>query len=549
MKYLNLVLAAGALLATAVPAAAQTRDVLEPARATTGKLSAAEVVGGFSGTANNFGRRADADGDLIVVADDLTAGVVSISNVAFESANLLATTTIPNFTGVLDVAIEGDHALVLVERSNGAEGVLLMHFRRLLVIGSPTWIAAGQADVAADSFIEGFSNYRGFVELRDGVGVVAHSFGTGNDEVLFASMYDLTASAVNWITDTPVSPGHATSLAVGAAQGFLGGDEFAIALGIDNPNVGEIVVTLAASELSQLILLALIYQPAAPGTRFGDSVAVDGHLTVIGEPGADVGGTDTGRVLVFDHTVSTVTPIATLTSPTPTDGDELGRSVAINDAADLIALGERHSDAIVPTSSNSTGYVRFAVPTPSGTQAWGLTHDTAGFGAPLGGANENLGVDISFGADDLLIAGAPGTSTLNGYISWFALPSAPWVEVEQSPALAGTPGLPEMHMEGAVFADGPIVVGVRNAQPSSTTFVIIGLSAVFAPAKGGILYPSFDVLRMFPTNASGQFVVPSTWTSDFASFGPLDMHFQFWTLDPGAVSGFSATDGGVFHQY
>ena len=86
---------------------------------------------------------------------------------------------------------------------------------------------------------------------------------------------------------------------------------------------------------SGALLWTLTSPTASNGDQFGDSVAITGNLVVVGAPGDDTSGTDTGRAFVFDLSSGTpTTPSAILVNPDPAPGqsppDGFGNAVAIS---------------------------------------------------------------------------------------------------------------------------------------------------------------------------------------------------------------------------
>ena len=88
---------------------------------------------------------------------------------------------------------------------------------------------------------------------------------------------------------------------------------------------------------------------------------------------------------------------------------------------------------------------------------------------------------------------------------------------------------------------GPIALILSNAPPTTTPFLVVGLSAVNLPLKGGILVPAVDLLlSLSPTSGTGGLVFNSP-------LGPLpsgfSLVFQYWLPDAGGPAGFVASQG------
>ncbi|MCS6850698.1 MAG: Ig-like domain-containing protein, partial [Gemmataceae bacterium] len=78
--------------------------------------------------------------------------------------------------------------------------------------------------------------------------------------------------------------------------------------------------------------IAILNNPSpADGDQFGYSVAVAGNYVVVSAPFDDTGAFDAGSAYVYNLASPTPTvPIAILNNPSPADGDQFGRSVAVS---------------------------------------------------------------------------------------------------------------------------------------------------------------------------------------------------------------------------
>ena len=72
--------------------------------------------------------------------------------------------------------------------------------------------------------------------------------------------------------------------------------------------------------------------------------------------------------------------------------------------------------------------------------------------------------------------------------------------------------------------------------------LVLGLSELQLPFKGGVLVPAPDVLVSgLVTDASGNWAASFTWPSGVPT--GLALTFQAWLPDPAAVAGLAASDG------
>ncbi|GJM22797.1 MAG: hypothetical protein DHS20C15_27120 [Planctomycetota bacterium] len=108
--------------------------------------------------------------------------------------------------------------------------------------------------------------------------------------------------------------------------------------------------------------------------------------------------------------------------------------------------------------------------------------------------------------------------------------------------LAGITGEPLLVGCGSLDAGLGAALSLTNARPFSTAFVVGGLSQLNAPLKGGTLVPNFSpgVVKGFPTNASGAFLIDTLWPAGVPS--GADVYFQYWVLDAAGPVGFSASN-------
>jgi hypothetical protein len=105
-------------------------------------------------------------------------------------------------------------------------------------------------------------------------------------------------------------------------------------------------------------------QPPEPeaNAMFGWSVDTSGDLILVGEPGADGGSKEEGRVYVFDPNGNL---LATLNAPEPTQGAEFGHIVVVR--GEIIVVGD--------FGETKTGMVHIFQPGAAAFTASGLTID------------------------------------------------------------------------------------------------------------------------------------------------------------------------------
>jgi len=155
--------------------------------------------------------------------------------------------------------------------------------------------------------------------------------------------------------------------------------------------------------------------------------------------------------------------------------------------------------------------------------------------------------DAAFG-ETLPVAAPAGsvvtsTATLmsNGSTSEFSagLPLGPW-EVF-GPGKAGSFGVPQLVGTGPLTTGSNGSIDLTNAQPSAQVVLVVGLSAILAPFKGGTFVPNPDLLVVLATDASGAMSLPFTWPGGVPA--GTSFYLQAWIEDPGASFGLSASNG------
>jgi hypothetical protein len=115
----------------------------------------------------------------------------------------------------------------------------------------------------------------------------------------------------------------------------------------------------------------------------------------------------------------------------------------------------------------------------------------------------------------------------------------PWTDLGSS--LGGTHGAPTLTGEGTLLAGDPLTVTLASALEDSTAWLIMGLSTLNAPVKGGVLVPSLGSPPLpLPTDPTGSLVIQSTWPAGLPN--GFTFYSQFWVEDPAGPKGYSASN-------
>ena len=118
--------------------------------------------------------------------------------------------------------------------------------------------------------------------------------------------------------------------------------------------------------------------------------------------------------------------------------------------------------------------------------------------------------------------------------------SWPWADLGMG--LAGTHGVPVLAGSGDLTSSSAVALGLSGARENAAVGLIVGLSPLSAPFKGGVLVPFPDaVLTGFSTNASGALSIATTWPPGVPP--GFVTYFQEWISDGAAPKGFAASNG------
>jgi hypothetical protein len=108
-------------------------------------------------------------------------------------------------------------------------------------------------------------------------------------------------------------------------------------------------------------------------------------------------------------------------------------------------------------------------------------------------------------------------------------------------AKAGSAGTPHLFGTGLLTTGAYCQLYLSAAKANASATLVIGLSAIDAPFKGGTLVPAPLTFVVVATNFLGGAQLPFNWPAGVPS-GTL-LYFQFWVHDAAASKGFSASNG------
>jgi hypothetical protein len=108
-------------------------------------------------------------------------------------------------------------------------------------------------------------------------------------------------------------------------------------------------------------------------------------------------------------------------------------------------------------------------------------------------------------------------------------------------ALAGTLGAPKLVIDSTLFALSLGEFHLTGALPGTPlAFIVIGLSEIDAPFKGGIMVPDVDALVTVGPLAAGESHLVFFWPVGVPAGTTID--FQAWVPDAGGPKGFAASN-------
>ncbi len=115
----------------------------------------------------------------------------------------------------------------------------------------------------------------------------------------------------------------------------------------------------------------------------------------------------------------------------------------------------------------------------------------------------------------------------------------PWDDLGNM--LAGTNGFPHQNGEGTLVGGEPFAFTLSDALPGGSAFHIVGLTAINAGFKGGVMVPNPDLINgPLPIDGDGRLVLAGPWVPGVPS--GFQLWLQFWFADAGGPVGFAATN-------
>ncbi len=127
----------------------------------------------------------------------------------------------------------------------------------------------------------------------------------------------------------------------------------------------------------------------------------------------------------------------------------------------------------------------------------------------------------------------------HGFVMLLPNAHGPWSNLGNS--LAGPAGFSKLEGIGPLTGGSTITLRTRHGSPGAAVFLVLGLSEASVPFKGGVLVPQPDFVLSLPAlDAEGELELSAAWPAGV----PADTTaaLQIWRPEPGAPSGFAATN-------
>ena len=392
------------------------------------------------------------------------------------------------------------------------------------------------------------------------------------------AVYVFTRSGTSWsqqayvkASNTGQSDDFGFALTLSGNSLVVGADlEDSAALGVngnqlsnDAANAGAVYVfTRSGSTWTQQAYLKASNTEA--DDQFGSAVAMSGQTLVVGAVKEDskatgFNGTQTdntmaesGAVYILVRSGSTWTQQGYLKASNTGQGDGFGFAVALS--GNTLVVGAQGEDSNATgingaNNNNATSSGASYVFTRSGI----LWVQQAYVKASNTDSQDLFGWAVAVDGESLLVAaqneasnatGIGGNQNNNGAphagaVYAFDLGFDAWTDLGLG--LAGSNGVPMLVGTGTLTAGSSNQFALSQAKPLATASLVVGLTQINAPFKGGTMVPQPYQAIVFGTSAAGTVTMPFTFPAGIPA--GTAMFFQFWIADPAAVAGFSASNG------
>ena len=274
----------------------------------------------------------------------------------------------------------------------------------------------------------------------------------------------------------------------------------------------------------------LVAGDGQPIDLFGSAVAVDGDTAVVGAPRDDIGMKSfQGSAYVFRWDGSTWIEEQKLVASDGGHFDEFGKSLDMS--GDVVVVGATSSSVVSLNQGLAYVYRWNGATWVEEQELTGSDGDGNGFAFSVA-----VSGDLAVVGDALADIGA---SENQGAAYAFDLLGGAWTWLGR--ALAGTGGFPVLSAFGDLSPGSAVSFALTQARPDAAAYLVLGLSDLSAPFKGGVLVPAPDVvLAGLATDGDGALALADTWPAGVPS--SFTFRAQTWIADPAGPAGFAASN-------
>jgi len=232
------------------------------------------------------------------------------------------------------VALDGDYLLATAPGNDslGTNAGVAYVFKR----DGETWIE--QARLSAGDAVNGDS-FGSAVALDGALAVIGAAGDTDPSTGAWGSAYVFERDGETWIERDNIFARDGTMNDFFGETVAISGEDILVGMGLDDDHgesSGSAYVFIRNGDTWQR-QVKLTASDAAAGDAFGTGVAISSDFVVIGAPGNDDEGEDSGSIYVFVRDGETWTEWVKLTTSDATAGDAFGNAIAIDGVSVLIA--------------------------------------------------------------------------------------------------------------------------------------------------------------------------------------------------------------------
>jgi hypothetical protein len=500
----------------------------------------------------------DADGDADILTSQFATGSIALARA--QTPGVVPTARILELSHSGEVlaaaAIDGDALLDLIAVHSQELQVLLadgtggfVQYDSASVPSNATALATGPVDNGVTTDIVASLSVSDEVAVLTGDGLggfgTATTYSVGGDpeeillielngddalDIVTANHDGMSCSVL--LNDGTGGYGPATTIGlagrpVGLDAGDLNGDtHLDVVTGLDTGGAVVVLFGTGAGVLAPAVTIASLPN--------GRSVAATSVVDVDGDGLADILYTEGQTIHVLRSLGLGL--FEAVAAPTLVEGGQIEGFV---DAGDLDGNGLR--DLVLRENGRD-----LRVLLGDGAGRFPESRMYATLGAPAGIVVGDF--DLDGEARDIAALAAPGTGNrlmllahLDPDLRWTTLG-----HVLASPG--GRPGMgppasaPQLVGVGSLQPGSPVSLCLRDAMPSTVTTLVVGVTRIDAPFKGGVLVPHPNLLLgPLPTGGDGHLDLAGTWPPGLPP--GVSLYFQHWVVDSGGPAGLTASNG------